>query len=69
MLTTRELRIAELAGRGMSNHEIGEELGLSPRTVRASLYRIYPRLGVTARTQLAEALKEHPTRVPARCGV
>lgn len=69
MLTARELRIAELAGRGLSNREIGERLGLSPRTVGACLYRIFPRLGVTARAQLGEVLKHHPARVRAGCRV
>ncbi|MER6120670.1 LuxR family transcriptional regulator [Streptomyces sp. NPDC001743] len=56
LLTAQELRIAELAGRGLSNREIGEQLGLSPRTIGAYLYRIFPRLGVTARAQLAQVL-------------
>lgn len=69
MLTARELRIAELAGRGLSNHEIGYRLGLSPRVVAASLYRIFPRMGVTARVQLGDALKEHRARVRDDCRV
>ncbi|MFE7707805.1 response regulator transcription factor [Streptomyces sp. NPDC057486] len=59
LLTAQELRIAELAGRGLSNREIGEQLGLSPRTVETYLYRIFPRLGVTARAQLAQVLRDH----------
>ncbi|MFH8625979.1 AAA family ATPase [Streptomyces vietnamensis] len=59
LLTPQELRIAELAGSGRSNREIGELLGFSPRTIGAYLYRIFPRLGVTARAQLAEVLREH----------
>ncbi|SEN46981.1 response regulator transcription factor [Actinacidiphila rubida] len=69
MLTTRELRIAELAGRGLSNHEIGDRLGLSTGTVGASLYRIFPRLGVTVRAQLGDALKQHHARVRPGCRV
>ncbi|SEG92305.1 regulatory protein, luxR family [Actinacidiphila yanglinensis] len=69
MLTTRELRIAELAARGLSNQEIGERLGLPSRTVGACLYRIFSRLGVTARAQLGEALKEHVAPAPAACVV
>lgn len=57
LLTAQELRIAELAGRGLSNREIGELLDLSPRTIGAYLYRIFPRLGVTARAQLATVLR------------
>ncbi|KUN18785.1 transcriptional regulator [Streptomyces antibioticus] len=57
-LSAQELRIARLAARGLSNRAIGEELGLAPRTIGAYLYRIFPRLGVTARTQLAAVLRE-----------
>ncbi|WP_331729438.1 LuxR C-terminal-related transcriptional regulator (plasmid) [Streptomyces sp. NBC_00028] len=58
LLSARELRIAELAARGLSNREIGEQLGLAPRTIGAYLYRIFPRLGVTSRAQLAEILRD-----------
>ncbi|WP_338704243.1 AAA family ATPase (plasmid) [Streptomyces sp. Q6] len=58
LLAARELRIAELAARGLSNREIGEQLGLAPRTIGAYLYRIFPQLGVTSRAQLAETLRE-----------
>jgi Bacterial regulatory proteins, luxR family len=37
----------------LSNREIGERLYLSPRTVGSHLYRIFPKLDVTSRTQLA----------------
>jgi DNA-binding CsgD family transcriptional regulator len=60
LLSAQELRIAQLAGRGLSNRQIGVELGLSPRTIGAYLYRIFPRLGVTARAQLAEVLRDAP---------
>ncbi|PSM42948.1 transcriptional regulator [Streptomyces dioscori] len=59
LLTAQELRIADLAARGLSNREIGELLVLSPRTIGAYLYRIFPRLGVTGRAQLADVLKHH----------
>ncbi|MCQ4212942.1 AAA family ATPase [Streptomyces longispororuber] len=58
LLSAQELRVAELAGQGLSNREIGALLNLSPRTIGAYLYRIFPRLGVTARAQLAQALRE-----------
>ncbi|KUN18809.1 transcriptional regulator [Streptomyces antibioticus] len=58
LLTARELRIAGLAARGLSNREIGEQLGLAPRTIGAYLYRIFPQLGVTSRAQLAETLRD-----------
>ncbi|MGW4550325.1 AAA family ATPase [Streptomyces violaceorubidus] len=58
LLSAQELRIARLAAHGLSNRAIGEELGLAPRTIGAYLYRIFPRLGVTARTQLVAVLRE-----------
>ncbi|MEV0850156.1 LuxR family transcriptional regulator [Streptomyces sp. NPDC049954] len=57
LLSAQELRIARLAGQGLSNRQIGEQLQLSPRTIGAYLYRVFPRLGVTARAQLPEALE------------
>jgi DNA-binding CsgD family transcriptional regulator len=56
-LTGQELQIAQLAGEGLSNREIGERLFLSHRTVGGHLYRIFPKLGVTNRAQLGNALK------------
>lgn len=55
-LTAQELQIAQLAADGLSNREIAERLFLSHRTVGSHLYRIYPKLGITARRQLRESL-------------
>ncbi|MFF4749222.1 AAA family ATPase [Streptomyces sp. NPDC002514] len=57
VLSPQQLTIARLAARGLSNRAIGEQLRLSPRTVASHLYQIFPKLGVTSRTQLAERLK------------
>jgi DNA-binding CsgD family transcriptional regulator len=62
-LTAQELQIAELAAAGLSNREIGERLFLSHRTIGSHLYRIFPKLGITARAQLRTALEprsDHP---------
>ena len=56
-LTAQELQIAELAAAGLSNREIGERLFLSHRTIGSHLYRIFPKLGITARAQLRAALE------------
>jgi DNA-binding CsgD family transcriptional regulator len=45
-----------LAARGRSSVEIGEHLHLSPRTVDTHLARVYRKLGITGRTELAAAL-------------
>ncbi|GAA2712089.1 MULTISPECIES: BREX system ATP-binding domain-containing protein [Streptomyces] len=57
LLTGQELRIAELAATGLTNKEIAKQLGLSPRTVAAHLYKIFPKLGITSRAALARALR------------
>jgi DNA-binding CsgD family transcriptional regulator len=56
-LTAQELQIAQLAAAGLSNREIGERLFLSHRTIGSHLYRIFPKLGITARSQLPAALE------------
>jgi DNA-binding NarL/FixJ family response regulator len=58
-LTAKEQQIAELAAQGLSNREIASRLFLSPRTVGAHLYRIFPKLGITARAQLRDSLATH----------
>ncbi|WP_127502791.1 LuxR C-terminal-related transcriptional regulator [Actinoplanes solisilvae] len=55
-LSAQERRIAELAAAGLSNKEIGRRLHLSHRTVGAHLYRVFPKLGVTSRAGLRDAL-------------
>ena len=49
-------QIAELAAAGLTNKQIGERLYLSHRTVAAHLYQVFPRLGITARAALRDAL-------------
>ncbi len=55
-LTPQEREIADLAASGLTNKEIGQRLFLSHRTVAAHLYRIFPKLGVTSRAGLRDAL-------------
>ncbi len=55
-LSAQERRIAELAATGLTNKEIAAQLFLSPRTVGAHLYRLFPKLGVTTRAGLHDAL-------------
>lgn len=56
-LTRREREVATLASDGCSNREIGERLYLSVRTVENHLQRVYDKLGVTSRADLATALR------------
>jgi DNA-binding NarL/FixJ family response regulator len=55
-LTPQELQIAQLATEGLSNRQIGEMLFLSHRTVGSHLYRIFPKLGITSRSELRRSL-------------
>ncbi|SIM03495.1 LuxR transcriptional regulator [Mycobacteroides abscessus subsp. abscessus] len=49
-----------LAASGLSNKEIGQRLVLSPRTVGVHLYRAFPKLGITSRAALRDALASEP---------
>ncbi len=55
-LTPQEYQIASLAASGLSNKQIGARLYLSPRTVSGHLYRIFPKLGISTRAALRDAL-------------
>ena len=52
-LTGTERRVAELAGGGHTNKEIAAELFMGVSTVEAHLSRIYRKLGLRSRTELA----------------
>ncbi|WP_420031615.1 helix-turn-helix domain-containing protein [Streptomyces sp. cg28] len=55
-LTRQERQIAELAAAGLTVEEIGALSGLPRRTVSTQLYRIFPKLGVTTRAAVRDAL-------------
>lgn len=56
-LSPREHEIATLVTTGLSSPVIAERLVVSPRTVESHLARIYTKLGVNRRNQVAEALR------------
>ncbi|HKE74378.1 MAG TPA: LuxR C-terminal-related transcriptional regulator [Acidimicrobiales bacterium] len=56
VLTPAERETAVLAANGRANKEIAEQLHLSPRTVENRLQRVYDKLGVAGRGELADAL-------------
>ena len=59
-LTPTERRIADLVARGKTNKEVAAQLFVTPRTVEGHLTRIYAKLGVRSRAELA-----HRMSVPA----
>jgi two-component system nitrate/nitrite response regulator NarP len=52
-LTPRERAIAGLVARGRTNKEIAGELGIGEGTVKIHLHRVFQKLGLSSRTQLA----------------
>lgn len=67
-LTAAELRVARLAAEGLTNRDIAQALFITTRTVKVHLGRVYRKLDITRRSQLAGALtgllddgREHPS--------
>jgi len=63
-LTAQERQIADLARDGLSNPEIGTRLFLSPRTVEWHLRKVFGKLGIHRRRELAEALAGCDSELP-----
>lgn len=57
ILSQREVEVAELVSKGLSNPAVAEQLYLSTRTVGRHLERIYRKLGISARDELASLIR------------
>jgi DNA-binding CsgD family transcriptional regulator len=55
-LSPQELQVARIAGRGQNNSEVAAALFVSRKTVEAHLTRVYRKLGIRSRTELARIL-------------
>ena len=52
-LSTRQERVIELVARGLKNREIARKLGIGKNVVRNYLSKIYDKIGVNNRVELA----------------
>ncbi len=58
-LSTRELQVLRLLGKGMANKQIGRALGISERTVKVHVGHVFRQIGVADRTSAALWGKQH----------
>jgi DNA-binding CsgD family transcriptional regulator len=62
-LTARELEVVEGVTQGLSFKQIAKELSLSPSTISNHLYRIYQKLKITNRSELADLMRNQTQTV------
>jgi non-specific serine/threonine protein kinase len=63
VLTRREVEVAHLVGRGLSNREVAEHLRISQRTVESHVDHILRKLGFGSRTQVVAWVLERESRL------
>jgi DNA-binding CsgD family transcriptional regulator/tetratricopeptide (TPR) repeat protein len=64
-LTPSERRVAEMAASGLSNRELAQRLFVTQKTIEAHMRSIFRKLGIAARAELPDALRD-AGRAPAR---
>jgi len=64
-LSPRELQVLRLVAQGLANKQIGRALGISERTVKAHLGRVFRQIGVVDRTSAALWARDHLPLHPA----
>ncbi|MBW4518726.1 MAG: GAF domain-containing protein [Scytolyngbya sp. HA4215-MV1] len=57
-LTPREIQIAKLVARGLTNAEVGAELWITQNSVKQALKRMFRKLEVSARTEMVAKLRD-----------
>ena len=57
-ITDRQRQVVQLIAAGCSNEEVGERLGISPRTAKAHADVLRQKLGVSRRRQIPAAYRE-----------
>jgi ATP/maltotriose-dependent transcriptional regulator MalT len=57
-ITERQRQVVELIAAGCSNDEVGDRLGISPRTAKAHCDVLRQKLGVTRRRQIPAAYRD-----------
>jgi DNA-binding NarL/FixJ family response regulator len=64
VMSPREIEVLRLVAQGLANKQIGRALGISERTVKAHLGRVFRQIGVADRTSAALWARDHlePTR-------